>query len=465
MTNVAYLRQDAAPASVEAEQAVLGQLLLSQDLCGKVVRAGGRKLFADPLHAEIYGAIEAKDKAGHLVNPVALREFVAALPGIEGVGGPSYLARLAGAAAGASSFSAYVDMLADYQRKRELLAAMDDARSAILKGEDASDLIGSRLEASLISISDTSDGTGPVSMLKAVSVAMDQAGAAYRGESQNLVQSGISALDRMISGFYPGELILIGGRPSMGKTATALSIALNAARAGHGVCIASLEMNPEAMALRALSEATANTRDAANYSDVRRGDLTEPQMRSLVYSAQKVGQLPITFLPRQFSDIGALFAGAKQAHRATPGGLKLLVVDYAQLLRSSAPTRYEQITEISIALKALSGQLNIPVIALSQLSRQLESRVDKRPMLSDLRESGQLEQDADAVLFCYRDEYYLERERPQGSDADALIAWEAAIGAARNRLEIIVAKQRQGEIGTAKVRFNPAMNLIWEDGI
>ena len=173
--------------------------------------------------------------------------------------------------------------------------------------------------------------------------------------------------------------------------------------------------------------------------------------------------LPITFLPRQYSDIGALFAGARQVQRAMGGGMRLLIVDYAQLLRSQAKGRYEQITEISIALKALSGQLNVPVIALSQLSRQVEQRDDKRPILSDLRESGQLEQDADAVLFCYRDEYYLEREKPEDYDFDALGDWQAAMERVRNRLEIIVAKQRQGATGTAVVRFNPAINLVWEE--
>ena len=138
-----------------------------------------------------------------------------------------------------------------------------------------------------------------------------------------------------------------------------------------------------------------------------------------------------------------------------------MIVDYAQLLKSNAKGRYEQITEISIALKALAGQLNVPVIALSQLSRAVEQREDK---LSDLRERGQLEQDADAVLFCYRDEYYVERERPAPDDPlEDHEDWTAAMEKARNRLEIIVAKQRQGEVGTARVRFNPALNLIWED--
>ena len=247
----------------------------------------------------------------------------------------------------------------------------------------------------------------------------------------------------------------------MGKTGVALAIALNAARAGHGVCIASLEMNPEAMAMRALSEATANARNAIYYSKMRRGELTEPQVDTLRAAARQVADLPIAFLSREHEDIGALIAGAKQAHRTMPGGLRLLVVDYVQILKGQGRDRYEKITELSTALKRLSGQLNIPILALSQLSRQVESRDDKRPMLSDLRESGQLEQDADAVLFCYRDEYYLEREQPTSPDKEE--AWRACLERSRNRLEIIVAKQRQGEVRTAHVRFNPATNLIWSE--
>ena len=466
MNEVVSLRpnNEPTPLNIEAEQAVIGQLLLHPDLIGKAVARGGAGLFGDPVHAEIFNLMAQRHREGRLVSPVALREAAVAMPGLDQLGGPAYLARMAGAAISAVSLPAYLDMLADLSRKRSLIAAMSEAMASIARGEDAADTIAGRLEASMLASTPMGSQSGPVSMLKAVGVALEQVSAAYRGEDDSVVKSGIHALDTMIGGFYPGELILVGGRPSMGKTGVALSIALNAARAGHGVCIASLEMNPEAMAIRALSEATAQTRSAVNYSDMRRGNMTEPQVEALRHCAKSVADLPITFLPRQYSDIGALFAGAKQAHRSTPGGLKLFVVDYAQLLRSQAKGRYEQITEISIALKELSGQLSVPVIALSQLSRQVETREDKRPMLSDLRESGQLEQDADAVLFCYRDEYYVERMRPQeGADISEQAEWQAAMERSRNRLEIIVAKQRQGAIGTANVRFNPAINLIWED--
>ena len=458
MSNVAKIREE-TPFSPEAEQAVLGEILLDQSLCGIVVRGGGSDLFNDPLHASIFDIIREKDAAGQLVSPVTIAE---AMKGHDfGAVGRGYIARIAMASPGKSAFRGYVDLLRDLRRKRSIAEAINDAGAAIARGEDAADIIAGRLEAAIVASQDQGSATGPVSMMKAVTVAMEQVQAAYNGEETQIVKTGILSLDSIISGLYPGELILLGGRPSMGKTGVALSIALNAARAGHGVCIASLEMNPEAMAMRALSEATANARNAVCYSKMRRGDMSEPQIDTLRKCAVEVANLPITFLPRNFADIGALMAGAKQAQRTMQGGMSLMVIDYAQLLQSKAQNRYEQITEISIALKRLAGQMNVPVLALSQLSRAVEQRDDKRPMLSDLRESGQLEQDADTVMFCYRDEYYLEREKP--ADMDQIEAWESSMKQAANRLEIIVAKQRQGEIATARVRFNPATNLIWED--
>lgn len=458
MSNVAKMK-DETPLSPEAEQAVLGQLLLTPELVGIVVTSGGTDLFCDPLHADIFEAIRAKDAAGELVSPITVAD---AMRGRDfGVAGCGYLARLAGASHGVASFRGYVDLLCDLARKRKIAAAISDAAAAIARGDDAADLIAGRLEAALIASEGASRRSGPVSMLVAVKTAMEQIRAAYSGEDGAAVRTGIPELDEIISGLYPGELVLLGGRPSMGKTGVALAIALNAARAGHGVCIASLEMNPEAMAMRALSEATANARNAIYYSKMRRGDLTEPQVDTLRAVARQVADLPIAFLSREHEDIGALIAGAKQAHRTMPGGLRLLVVDYVQILKAQGRDRYEKITELSTAIKRLSGQLNIPILALSQLSRQVESRDDKRPMLSDLRESGQLEQDADTVLFCYRDEYYLEREQPTSPDKEE--AWRACLERSRNRLEIIVAKQRQGEVRTAHVRFNPATNLIWSD--
>lgn len=463
MNAVSYIKPEFAPHSVEAEQQLLGAMLLNGSGVDLARGKGGAELFFDPVHARIFERIADKDKNGHLINSVTVADVMRGDIGLEELGGAKYLVRLAGGSFGVGAANAsYVNMLADLASKRRIVAAMTEANASIARGEEPSHIIAGRLEAALVEAGASTGIAGPVSIAKAVGLAVDQSLAAYNGEGSVAVKSGLPALDRLISGFYPGDLILLGGRPSMGKTAVSLSIGLNAARSGHGVVIASLEMNPEAMALRALSEGTAQRGNGVSYSDMRKGDMTEADTRRMIEAGMEIGNLPIVFLPRTYSDLGALFSGAKQAHRMMQGGMKLLIVDYAQLLRSNAKSRYEQITEISIALKSLAGQLNIPVLALSQLSRAIESRDDKRPMMSDLRESGQLEQDADTVLFCYRDEYYLERERPDESDLEAFSAWQMALNNVKGELEVIVAKQRQGEIGTAKMRFNPATNMIWE---
>ena len=469
--NIAQIRPEAVPHSIESEQQLIGMMLLNPSVAGSVQRAGGVDLFYDPVHAAIFEVIAAKERGNFSVGIIEVADVMRSHEGLNELGGKAYLVRTAGASLSAHAAPSYIDLLRDMRRKRQLSTAISEAQASITRGDEPSADIASRLEIALMELADAGDNSGPVPMQHAVALALEQINSAYMGDNFAQVTSGIPALDKIVSGFYPGELILIGGRPSMGKTGVALSIALNAARAGHGVVIASLEMNPESMAMRALSEATASTQAAGSYSDMRRGTLTEAQKDAMLSVARGVADLPITFLPRQFSDLGALYAGAKQAKRAMGDKMRLLIIDYTQLLRVPGKAgRYEVITEISIALKALAGQLNMPIIALSQLSRGIESREDKRPMMSDLKESGQLEQDADAILFCYRDAYYLEREKPVAADennktADELkleSAWTIAMDAAHNKLEIIVAKQRQGEIGTAHVRFNPALNLIWE---
>lgn len=448
------------PPLVEAEQMVLGACLLKGARAFEV--RGGADVFMDPAHRDLFGEILRRAKCNELVSPVALASWADAHPGVQQLGGRAYLARLAGAAVSPRDVAAYADLLAEQQNKAAILDAVQRAQAAILSDSAPLSQVAGELEAAVVA-RELASGPKPVSMMAATTKAIEQALAAQAGEDAGMVPSGIVALDRLIGGFYPGEMTLIGGRPSMGKSAVALSIALNAARAGHGVVIASLEMNPEALALRALAEATSRRKRALPYASIRRGQFTDADHPALRQAAQDVAELPITFLSREYADIGALMAGARQARRIMgEEHMRLLIVDYAQLLRSQARSRYEQITEISLALKQLSGALNIPVIALSQLSRQVESREDKRPMLSDLRESGQLEQDADAVIFCYRDEYYLAREEPDIRDEDAHEAWRDAMQRARHKLELIVPKQRQGEIGTAHVNFAPAQNFIWE---
>ncbi|MCA0846098.1 replicative DNA helicase [Salipiger thiooxidans] len=448
--------------SAEAEQRVLGAILLDNSNVSIAATAGGPDLFYDPVHAALYQRIAHLERDGILASPVTLQEWAAHHDGMKEIGGPRYLARISGSAASRFEFKDYCHHLAELRRRRLVIEATDAATREVMTGEHEAAQVAGRLEAAL-SVIEPGQGRGLVSMTSAVTKAAQEAWAAQQGEQSNRVPSGINALDRIVGGFYPGDLVLLGGRPSMGKSAVAVNLALNAARRGEGVAFCSLEMQPEAIALRAVSEAMAARGKAVSYLDLRSGNWTDMHRDAFADAMKEIAELPIFMMPRDYADVGALMAGAKQARARLGGNLRLVVVDYVQLMRASrAASRYETITEISTSLKRLAGTLDVPVVALSQLSRAVETREDKRPMMSDLRESGQLEQDADTVLFCYRDEYYLEREKPQ--DAEEFDAHERALNHARNKLEIIVAKQRQGGIGTAHVMCNVAFNRIWEAG-
>lgn len=456
--------QDAGPHNIEAEQQLLGSILLDADRLDVIGDVLSDADFYDPVHAELFKEIARKHQAGEHVSPVSMRVFADGHEGLLELGGARYLVRLAGASLASSQVRHFAQLIAEYSAKRDLVRALETAKTE-LKDEGAySGDVAARLEGLLAARTATSKNS-TVSMMGATTTAMQIAVDAFNGLDTPGVPPGIDTLDRIMPKMRPGELILLGGRPSMGKSALALSIALNVARAGGGVAVSTLEMQPEAMAMRAISEATARGRDAVNYSRMNTPGLTERQMMSLRTAAEDVATLPIHFMPPTFRDSGAVLSGAKRA-AALMGetcGLKLIVVDYLQLLNGKGRDRFEKIAEISIALKALAMQLQVPVLALSQLSRQVESRDDKRPMLSDLRESGQLEQDADSVMFCYRHEYYLEREEPNIGAAEKHVAWTEAMERCRNKMEIIVAKQRMGPIGTADVKFNPALNLVWCD--
>lgn len=465
MSEIVSLKSaSAVPHAIEAEQAVLGAILLGQT-CDDVQSLGGAGIFFDPVHAELYRVCLRLERAGKMVSPITVKASLSdeLVEGLSHLGGVGYIVRLAAAAIAPKFVAEYAGILAEEKAKRDLLSVIGDAQSQIAKGDMSASDVAAKMEAGFSVLAGGSSRVSTVSMMSAVTDAMEEIYAAHNGEERNVVSSGIGAVDRFVPGFAPGEMWLIGGRPSMGKTAVALSMGLNAARAGHPVVIASLEMTPQAMATRALSEATARQRSATSYKMLRMGQFTESQSDALMKAAAEVAQLPITFLPREYQDADLLQAGVKQTLRRVRGDkLPVLIVDYAQLMRSKAKTRYEQITDISLALKGLAMSLGIPVIALSQLSRALEQRDDKRPIMSDLRESGQLEQDADGVMFCFREEYYTEREEPPMDDIEAHEAWSGAMQAQKNKLEIIIAKQRQGDIGTAHVMFNPALNLVWE---
>ena len=303
------------------------------------------------------------------------------------------------------------------------------------------------------------------SFLSALYDAVNTANAAYnRGGKLAGVSTGLTDIDRMLGGLHKSDLLILAGRPSMGKTSLATNIAFNVAKAwkrgrrddgsegtvdGGVVGFFSLEMSAAQLAQRVLSEAAEIPSEL-----IRKGDLTETEFERYLHAARDLERCPLYIDDTPALPIGQVAARARRLKRA-PMGLDLLIVDYLQLLRGSgrSENRVNEISEITQGLKAIAKELNIPVIALSQLSRQVESREDKRPQLSDLRESGSIEQDADVVMFVYRGEYYKEREKPGEENLEAMAKWQQDMDMLHGKAELIICKQHHGPVGTVELSF------------
>lgn len=451
------------PHSIEAEQQLLGALMLDNGLVSKVGTLTP-DAFYEPTHGRIFDAIAQHVERGELASPVTLKLVMAHDEGLRELGGSGYLARLAGAAISGHAIRDYAEMIADAAARRDAIGMIEAASDALRGGSAKAGDVLSDLEAALVSMAPATSKMRPVSILAATNSAIAAVNSMYQGEDFPSVMPPWFTLSQIIPAFRAGDMVVIGGRPSMGKSAVALSIATDAARKGHPVVFASFEMTPEDVALRAISEATSIEGKAVAYQSLSSPDLREDQFRGALSVAQEVAHLPIQFLTEDFRNPGALMSGARRALRSMAGADKtpLIIVDYMQLMDGKGRDLREQITHISKQMKHLAKSVGGVNISLSQLSRNVEQRQDKRPMLSDLRESGQIEQDADMILFCYRDEYYVERERPDERDLDAMADWQDRMDKARGRLELIVGKNRRGPIGTAHLNCALAYNRIWE---
>lgn len=441
---------------IEAEQILLGTVLINNDAFYRVSAMIEHEHFAEPLHQRIWAAIRWKLDRDEIASPVSLRFEFEDDPAMKELGGAAYLVRLAGVGSSPQFAAMYAKDVLNMHQRRVLARGLREALDA-LKAQDGVELAKAKMEGTLVALPTIDGRANTVSFLKAATDAISQINTAYGSEGEAGLGTGLRAIDSQTGGLWPSDLVILGGRPSMGKTALASSIALRIARRNKRVAICSLEMTETALAMRMLAE-LSNLR----YSDLRTGNISEDDFRKLVDRMKANQALPIGFIPPHVRDVTSLHAAVK-AERARMEGLDLVVVDYLQLVRGPGKTRYEQMTEVSIQLKHMAKSLNVPVLALAQLSRSVEQRDDKRPMLSDLRESGQIEQDADAVLFCYRDQYYLERQTaPDATGARA--DYEAALAASRNRMEVIVAKQRMGAAFTAEIGCHLPTNRFWDIG-
>ncbi len=458
---------ESLPQNVEAEQQLLGAILTNNDVYDRIAALVKADHFFDPVHQRIFEKAAARIQKNALASPVTLKPFFEDDEGLKELGGPAYLVRLAGAAI--SSFAArdYAQMIYDLAVRRELIALGRDIAARAAKVEVTSEPREQITEAeqSLYKLGEQGvSQRGFVSFLRATTEAVNSANAAYqRGGGLAGISTGLVDLDRKLGGLHPSDLLILAGRPSMGKTSLATNIAFNIAKAyrrgrthdgnegaveGGVVGFFSLEMSSEQLAARILSEASEVPSE-----QIRRGDMTEVEFRRFVEAAKSLESCPLYIDDTPALPISQVAARARRLKRTH--GLDVLMVDYLQLLKGTGrgeSNRVQEVSEITQGLKAIAKELNIPVVALSQLSRTVESRDDKRPQLSDLRESGSIEQDADVVMFVYRDEYYHERLKPQEDDP-RFTEWLDKMNRVHGKAEVIIGKQRHGPIGTVELSF------------
>lgn len=473
---------DTMPHSIEAEQQLLGAVLTNNDLYDRVAAIIGAEHFYDPVHARIYEVAAARIAKNALASPVTLKSFLADDAGLAELGGAAYLVNLAGASISAFAVRDYAQMIYDLAIRRELIRLGRDISDKAARVDVASEPKEQIVEAEqqLYQLSEQGQTeSGFKSFLKAVTEAVNVTNEAYqRGGGMAGIATGLADLDKQLGGLHPSDLIILAGRPSMGKTSLATNIAFNVAKTykkgqrpdgtegavdGGVVGFFSLEMSAEQLAGRILAEASE-----ISSHKIRQGDMTEAEFRRFVNAAKELEACPLYIDDTPALHIAQLAARARRLKRTH--GLDLLVVDYLQLCRGLAENRVNEIAEISMGLKAVAKELNIPVVALSQLSRQVENRDDKRPQLSDLRESGSIEQDADVVMFVFREEYYKEREKPGDHELDKMEDWKSAMERLHGKAEVIVGKQRHGPIGTVELSFEAQFtrfgNLVkpWQQG-
>jgi replicative DNA helicase len=457
-----------APHNIEAEQALLGAILVNNEAFYRVSDFLEPRHFFEPVHQNIYEITGSLIRVGKIANPVTLKTFLPADVDIAGLTVSQYLARLAAEATTVINAEDYGRTIYDLSTRRSLIVIGEEMVNVAFDApvdfaprdqiEDA--------ERRLYELAETGKYDGGFQRFAAaLTTAVDMAARAYQRDGRlSGLATGLHDLDRMMGGLQASDLVIVAGRPGMGKTALATNFAYNIARAWQGevrpdgqretvnggiVGFFSLEMSAEQLATRIISEQT----EIASYR-IRRGEIDPGDFDRLATAAREMETIPLYIDETGGLSIAQLAARARRLKRQR--GLDLLVIDYIQLLQGStrraAEGRVQEVTEITTGLKALAKELNVPILACSQLSRQVESRDDKRPQLSDLRESGSIEQDADVVLFVFREEYYLKNKEPRAG-TDEHFKWQTDMEAVHGKAELIIGKQRHGPTGTVKLQF------------
>jgi len=443
------------PNNIESEQSVIGSILLNNEIFDEINLLITNKNFYDPMHQKIYMAIEKLIYGGMLANPITLKNYFENEKDELNV--PDYLVKITKFSTSSRQAIEYSKLIYDLYVKRELIKIseniIDTAKLNDLDNDGKS--IIENFEKSLFDLAEKgSFSSSLVKFDEAMKMTIEMASSAYKNEEGIVgVPTGLIDLDYRLGGLHKSDLLIIAGRPSMGKTALATNIAFNAAKKiqndGRKSTIAffSLEMSSEQLSTRILAE---QSRIKSN--DIRTGKISEEQFDKFIETSKNISELPLYIDETPAISIAALSNRARRIKRLY--GLDMVVVDYIQLMKASnfREGRVQEISEITQGLKALAKELSVPVLALSQLSRAVEHRDDKKPQLSDLRESGSIEQDADVVMFVYREAYYLQGKEPRPATVEHA-EWQAKMNDISHLAEIIIGKQRHGPTGNVMLEF------------
>ena len=458
----------AMPHNIEAEQALLGAVFINNDAFYRVSDFLKSDHFFEPLHRAIFDVMAGLVEANKIASPITVKSFLPSDLDIGGLSLSQYLARLAAEATTVINAADYGRTIYDLAIRRELINIADDMRDAAFNSAVDSEPREQieHAEQRLYEVAETGRfGSGFETFDEALTQAIDKAALAYQCDGKlSGLPTGLKDLDAKMGGLQPSDLIIIAGRPGMGKTSLATNIAYNVARAyepsdisagsvqarsGGIVAFFSLEMSSEQLATRVIAE-----QSEISSSSIRRGEISENDFDALLQRRQEIRRIPLFIDQTGALTIGQVAARARRLKRQRD--LDLIVVDYIQLMQGTtkraAQNRVQEVAEITTGLKALAKELNVPIVALSQLSRNVENREEKRPQLSDLRESGSIEQDADVVLFVFREEYYLKNREPTPG-TEAHLKWQGDLEASRGKAEIIIGKQRHGPTGTVNLSF------------
>ncbi len=444
------------PNNIEAEQAVIGSILVSNDIFDEISIIISSINFYDPMHQKIFEALESLIYKGMLANPITLKNYFEDEK--DDLNVPEYLVKITKFSTSARQAVEYSKIIYDMFVRRELIKISEQTiDSAKLNDLDTNgQTIIESSERLLFDLAEKgSFNSSLVKFDEAMKQTIEMASAAYKNEEGIVgVPTGLRDLDDKLGGLHQSDLIIIAGRPSMGKTSLATNIAFNAAQklqdSGKKSSIAffSLEMSSEQLSTRIISE---QARISSN--DIRRGRISDDQFDKFLETSKNISELPLYIDETPAITIAALSNRARRIKRLF--GLDMIVVDYIQLMRGTTfnkDGRVQEISQITQGLKAIAKELSVPVVALSQLSRQVEQRDDNKPLLSDLRESGSIEQDADVVMFVYREAYYLQRKEPRAATVEHA-EWQAKMNEVAHLAQLIIGKQRHGPIGNVTLEF------------